>query len=175
MVISDNKSSIDRKAKTSAVEIRSPLKRSVTISPTRKSLEDEVIYLRSQNKALKSAIKAVKKTASENLSKSYELVWYAKNRTRYPAHKVSNWLDKSDEHSDDIKALKGSNGDYHHGFNSGLLAASRMFKEHVDIGENGPDSEDPWTLASKINQKVEASKNSFPDLRASEFPPIRGE
>jgi hypothetical protein len=45
-------------------------------------LEDEVLFLRSQNKLLKSALGAVKDTATEKLSKSYELVWYARNRSK---------------------------------------------------------------------------------------------
>ena len=65
-------------AKTPAVQ----LKRQVTVSPTHKSIEDEVIYLRSQNKLLNNALKAVKNTASEKLCKSYELVWYARNRSK---------------------------------------------------------------------------------------------
>ena len=57
------------------------LKRNVSVSPSNKSLEDEIIYLRSQNKLLKNALSAVKDTATEKLSKSYELVWYARNRS----------------------------------------------------------------------------------------------
>lgn len=63
--------------KTPAVE----LKRQVTsISPSNnhKSIENELEYLRSQNKVLKAALSAVKDTATEKLSKSYELVWYAR-------------------------------------------------------------------------------------------------
>lgn len=67
-----------RVAKTPA----SGLKRAVSSSPTHKAIEDEVIFLRSQNKMLKSALNAVKDTAKEKLSKSYELVWYARNRSK---------------------------------------------------------------------------------------------
>lgn len=64
--------------KTPAVQ----LKRQVTVSPSHKSIEDEVIYLRSQNKLLKNALNAVKDTATDKLTKSYELVWYARNRSK---------------------------------------------------------------------------------------------
>ena len=64
-------------AKTPAAE----LKRTVSSSPSHKVLEDEVLLLRSQNKLLKSALNAIKDTASEKLSRSYELVWYARNRS----------------------------------------------------------------------------------------------
>ncbi len=58
------------------------LKRQVTVSPSHKSIEDEVIYLRSQNKLLNNALNAVKNTATDKLQKSYELVWYARNRSK---------------------------------------------------------------------------------------------
>jgi len=76
MVVSSRAPSKDE-ARTPAVQ----LKRQVTVSQTYKSIEDEVIYLRSQNKLLKNALNAVKDTASEKLCKSYELVWYARNRS----------------------------------------------------------------------------------------------
>jgi hypothetical protein len=147
-------------AKTPAVQ----LKRQVTVSPTHKSIEDEVIYLRSQNKLLSNALKAVKNAASEKLCKSYELVWYARNRSkcisydycislssftnrscfastaRYPSHQVSKWLDSSKEHSRDIDNLHSADGDFHHGFNSGVLAASRLFKDHADVSHVDRDS-----------------------------------
>lgn len=149
------------------------LKRNVSVSPSNKSLEDEIIYLRSQNKLLKNALSAVKDTATEKLSKSYELVWYARNRSelisyicgvrslscnasnsymfvyvvhttiwsaRYPSHEASKWLDKSEEHSKDIDNLRSTDGDFHHGFNSGMLAAARLFKEHADV--NHADTSD---------------------------------
>lgn len=59
---------------------------------------------------------------------------------RYPAHEVSKWLDHSEEHSTDIDNLHGADGDFHHGFNSGVLAASRMFKDHADVSEVQSDS-----------------------------------
>lgn len=52
------------------------------MSSTRKVLEDEVLFLRSQNELLKSALGAIKDTATAKLSKSYELVWYARNRSK---------------------------------------------------------------------------------------------
>lgn len=68
-------------AKTPAAE----LKRMVSSheSPTHKDLLDEVKLLRTQNKVLKAAINAVKDTATEKLTKSYELVWYARNRSKF--------------------------------------------------------------------------------------------
>ncbi|KAL9184421.1 hypothetical protein ACHAXT_002507 [Thalassiosira profunda] len=162
-------------AKTPAVA----LKRQVTaISPTHKSLEDELIYLRSQNKLLKTALDSVKDTATEKLSKSYELVWYARNRTRYPSHEASKWLDHSKEHSHDIEDLHSGDADYFHGFNSGVLAASRMFKEHAEVSSVDSDEDvisSSHASATKHQQKVEKSKQSFPNVAADSFPTVRGE
>ena len=59
---------------------------------------------------------------------------------RYPSHQVSKWLDSSKEHSVDIDNLHSVDGDFHHGFNSGVLAASRMFKDHADVSHISNDS-----------------------------------
>ncbi len=58
---------------------------------------------------------------------------------RYPSHQVSKWLDSSKEHSRDIDNLHSVDGDFHHGFNSGVLAASRLFKDHADVSHVSND------------------------------------
>eukprot|EP00804_Cyclotella_cryptica_P014172 CCRYP_005599-RA/>CCRYP_005599-RA protein AED:0.32 eAED:0.32 QI:71/1/1/1/1/1/3/427/169 len=153
-------------SKTPAVD----LKRQVSMSPTHKRLEDEVLFLRSQNKLLKSALGAVKDTATEKLSKSYELVWYARYRTRFPTHAASKWLDHSKEHKSDIEKLHSIDGDFHHGFNSGVLAASRMFRDHADLDVGSVQDATPVHT-----EKIEESKKSFPDLSVNEFPVVRGQ
>ncbi|KAK1737216.1 hypothetical protein QTG54_012083 [Skeletonema marinoi] len=174
MVVSSRAATKDE-AKTPAAQ----LKRQVTVSPTHKSIEDEVIYLRSQNKLLNNALKAVKTTASEKLCKSYELVWYARNRTRYPSHQVSKWLDSSKEHSHDIDNLHSTDGDFHHGFNSGVLAASRLFKDHADVSHVDKDSDDLFGSAHqavmKHQEKIEESKEAFPNASADTFPILRAD
>ena len=53
----------------------------VTVSPTTNT-EDEVIALRAENKVLRQALNAVEDTATEQLKKSFELVWFARNRCK---------------------------------------------------------------------------------------------
>eukprot|EP00986_Skeletonema_menzelii_P013504 scaffold7923_cov154-Skeletonema_menzelii.AAC.11 len=107
------------------------LKRHVTVSPTHKSIEDEVIYLRSQNKLLKNALNAVENTASEKLCKS------------------------------------------------GVLAASRMFKDHADVSHVSNDPEEVFDSAhqavKKHQEKIEESKEAFPNASADTFPVVRGD
>ena len=50
---------------------------------------------------------------------------------RYPNHEASQRIDE--EYKEEIEKLRGDDGDFHHGFNSGVLAAVRMFKEKADI------------------------------------------
>jgi hypothetical protein len=50
---------------------------------------------------------------------------------RYPNHEASKRIDK--EQKEEIEKLRSDDGDYHHGFNSGVLATVRMFKEKADI------------------------------------------
>ena len=66
---------MSNKAKTPAVELKRQVTSISTSSNNHKSIEDELEYLRSQNKVLKAALSAVKDTAKEKLSRSYELVW----------------------------------------------------------------------------------------------------
>mmetsp|Transcript_37462 Transcript_37462/g.76242 ORF Transcript_37462/g.76242 Transcript_37462/m.76242 type:complete len:149 (-) Transcript_37462:557-1003(-) len=103
-----------------------------TVSPTA-TAEDTVIALRAENKVLREALKAVEDTATEQLKKSFELVWFARNRCRYPNHEASKRIETAEEHQKALSKLRGPDCDFHHGFNSGLLAASRMFKDHADI------------------------------------------
>jgi hypothetical protein len=50
---------------------------------------------------------------------------------RYPNHEASKRIDQ--EQKEEIQKLRSNDGDFHNGFNSGVLAAVRMFKEKADI------------------------------------------
>ena len=89
---------------------------------------------------------------------------------RFPTHAASKWLDHSKEHKSDIEKLHSIDGDFYHGFNSGVLAASRLFREHTDL-----DFGSIQDAASAHKEKIEESKRSFPDLSVNEFPVVRGQ
>lgn len=122
------------------------------------SLEDEVIALRARNKVLTEALKGVHESATKEFKKNFDLVWFARNRCefpylvrrckrwynvsfslssgipdRFPNHVDSKRIQDSEEHREDLELLKTDDADYHHGFQAGVLAAARMFKEHSDI------------------------------------------
>ena len=49
-------------------------------SPT--SNEEEIYALRARNKVLTDALKAIKETADKEVNSNYELVWFARNRSK---------------------------------------------------------------------------------------------
>ena len=54
------------------------------VSPTcGTSLQDEVLALRARNKILTDVLKAVKEQADEKAKYNFELVWFARNRSKY--------------------------------------------------------------------------------------------
>ena len=52
---------------------------------------------------------------------------------RYPNHEASKRIEETEEYKAEIQKLRDNDGDFHHGFNTGVLAATRMFKEKADI------------------------------------------
>ena len=87
---------------------------------------------------------------------------------RYHNHEASKRIEK--EYSDEIEKLRSDDGDFHHGFNSGLLAATRMFNEQADILHiNAFDemTKDFQNEAAKHTETIEKTKESFPNLEVS--------
>jgi hypothetical protein len=52
------------------------------VSPTG-SVEDEILVLRARNKILTEALSAVKKSASKEMKRRFDLVWFARYRCKY--------------------------------------------------------------------------------------------
>lgn len=120
-------------------------------------LEQEIQSLRDRNQVLEQTISTIQQTAEEHYQKKFDLVWFAKNRSRYPNHDKSKFLDTSQEHKEDIEKLRSHDCDYHHGMNCGVLAATRMFKEISELIDHDGQENDPL-------KKVDEVKESFPDL-----------
>jgi hypothetical protein len=51
-----------------------------SISPDSASANEEVMLLRTKNKALTEALAAVKDSANKELQKKFDMVWYARYR-----------------------------------------------------------------------------------------------
>jgi hypothetical protein len=134
------------------------------------SLEQQVAALKAKNAVLESVLLSIKDTASQHFDKKYDLVWFAKNRCRYPNHPKSKELDQSEAHREDINVLRGLNGDYHHGINCGEMATCRLFKEILDQATQHLEKDDQHILVNHKDiiqdhhEKVQEAKESFPNL-----------
>mmetsp|Transcript_28869 Transcript_28869/g.44374 ORF Transcript_28869/g.44374 Transcript_28869/m.44374 type:complete len:160 (+) Transcript_28869:1-480(+) len=139
--------------------------------------DEDIETLKARNRVLLNALKSISKSAEDHYKKSFELVWFANNRTRFPNHEVSKWLDHSEEHREDIRNLRSDDGDFHHGFNSGVLAATRMFMDHADLSHvNNFEKENADALIQAEQQhttRVETSRAAFPKLDVEGFPEKR--
>eukprot|EP00980_Cylindrotheca_fusiformis_P001448 scaffold345_cov134-Cylindrotheca_fusiformis.AAC.59 len=144
---------------------------SPTSSPHR-STDDELLALRARNKVLTEALEAIKESASDEMIRRYDLVWFAKYRYRYPNHKESKRIDV--QHKEEIEKLRSDDGDFHHGFNTGLLAAARMFREKADVTHINNFKEftpDLLEEASKHKKKIQEARVNFPETDVTnDFP-----
>jgi len=135
---------------------------------------DEMDTLRARNKVLTDALQHIQETAKAELKHKYDLVWFAKYRYRYPNHEASQRIDGSKEHQEEIEKLRSDDGDFHHGFNCGVLAAARLFLDQSDVTHinNMQDlSSDMMLEASKHATKIQQSKEQFPHFEVTnEFP-----
>ena len=105
---------------------------------------------------------------------NFELVWFARNRSRYPTHPDSKCIENSKFHREELAKLRTNDCDFHHGFNSGVLATSRLFKQISDVSH--AFNEDVQMEANEDNlvlqhtEKVKKMKRNFPDLSVDSFP-----
>lgn len=142
-------------------------------SESPRSKEDEIIALRARNQVLTDALKAIQDTAAKEEKRLYDLVWFARNRSRYPNHQSRYRIESSEEHKKELENLQSDNADFYHGMHAGLLAASRLFKEHSDIlhiNEINDVSQDLLQEATKHKEKIRKSLEVFPHTHADDFP-----
>jgi hypothetical protein len=142
----------------------------------KKKREDELLVLQTKNKVLIDALKSIQNIADEQIKKNFDLVWFARNRSRFPNHAASKRIETSEEHHESISKLRSKDGDFHHGFNSGLLAAARMFKDHADIAHvSNKEKDEIVDVVSSYAKKIEKSKQFFPNLETEKFPEEKSE
>ncbi len=129
--------------------------------------KEEISRLRAENNALKNALNEITSCADEHMKVKSELVWFALNRTRYPTHPTSKHIETSESHRGEIEKLRSNDCDFHHGFNFGVLASSRLFKNITEIVKKAENSDD----LSEKQKEVENVKRNFPDLSVNSTPP----
>jgi hypothetical protein len=88
--------------------------------------------LRSELVEMKKALEAVKSKAAEDTEKYFDLVWIARPDVDavladpdHPSH--TGVVEIMAKQPLELQKLQGQDADWQHGFNSGLLAASRMY------------------------------------------------
>jgi len=141
----------------------------VSLAKKSPSLEQEVATLRAKNKVLETALLSIKNCATEHFDKKHDLVWFAKNRCRFPNHEKSKRLETSEDHREDITKLRGKFSDYYHGMNCGVLATSRLFIEITDVTHILGTNDEKLIAAHEDmiqthHAKVKNAKDSFPNL-----------
>lgn len=85
--------------------------------------------------------------ASTMEEKYSNLVWYARktNNDYLTIPVVADLMDElGDEYPDEVEGICGEHGDWHHGFNSGCLAAFRMILGMAEYGVEEAVEEFPF-------------------------------
>lgn len=127
-------------------------------------IEKELADVRAQNKLLLESMMALEQDASAIVKDNFERVWFAENRMRFPTSEHSKRLENDGNHAEAIAKLRSNEGDYHHGFNSGLLAAGRLFRENVkgfkELTFSGGKVND---VTRMLEKKMEENRAYFPN------------
>ena len=136
---------------------------------------EELVKLREENALLKSVVKATQEQASHFSEKYERLVWFARTdpsaRTdrSHPGHKSYKDVLKMYPNETNIST-------WDHGFNSGLLAGSRLFAEfsatepwmpNEDDEDEDEDEESrpgPRSLSARLAGQRELALEEFPML-----------
>lgn len=136
------------------------------------SLEDEVIALRARNMAMTKALQSIKETAEKERKRYHDLVWYARNRNRFPNHEARKRIETDEQHVEEIQKLATPEADYFHGIHSGILAATRVFEKQADILHinDKKDVGEVLSEAAKHEEKVAESLEAYPHVHAEEIP-----
>lgn len=152
---------------------RSTVSSSDNNTDNNKSLQDEILALRLRNQVLTNSLKAIKETADEELKKHYDLVWFARNRSRYPNHSSRKRIEQAEHHQEELEKLKLPEADYYHGIHTGMLAAARLFQQQADIlhvNEQKLHHDDLMEESAKHAKKIEESRKSFPHVAVDSSP-----
>ena len=113
--------------------------------------ETELDTVRVEKEKLAIALDAIGQDANQIIKEKFELVWYAENRCRFPTSEHSRRIEETPQYKDLIEDLRGPDGDYHHGFNCGLLAAARLFRSHSEMN----DTKEGSSLKCKLDSNVD--------------------
>lgn len=111
-------------------------------------------------------VEGLKKRLSNLQAKYNDLVWYA--RSDFPRnHKLKKPVEN--KYKEDIKKLRECDDNWQHGFNSGMLAATRLFDGYVDKTCSYEDSDPDFIERGNIirqtrHETIQQAEDEFPML-----------
>ena len=135
--------------------------------------------LRAKNEELKQALDAVKKTAGAFGEKYFDLVWLSRRNIEevladldHPSHE--SVVEILQTRPREVDELYGE-GDWRNGFNNGMLAACRLFRQLGATEEDLPEQEDmfedeeddvsqPATVQERLVRHRQSALKEFPML-----------
>jgi len=87
----------------------------------------------------------VDKVLQDFEQKYCDLIWYARinPKNHHIPGVLTNKLRVESMYPNDVEDLKGEHGDWHHGFNSGMLACARYLSTLKEYGSGLADKEFP--------------------------------
>ena len=113
---------------------------SVVLNVSVNDVMDENEKLKKEVEFYKSVLEEIHDESHKYSEKYCDLVWLARTHNledpNGPNYKDTKEL--ADKHKEDFEKLSSDAGDWHHGFNSGILALSRLFGDLSDM--DPPDS-----------------------------------
>ena len=143
--------------------------------------------LREELAEAKKALEALRSQAHAHSEKYFSLAWWARHGwaafddSSHPGHGKAREI--HEQYRDEVMKLSSDSGLWDHGFNSGLLAAARLYeglsgytKEHVPpdsyYAQDGHYDSDADTyvdgevpsLAGKLEREREFALDNFPNL-----------
>ena len=92
--------------------------------PIGKSDNNEFLDLKAR--VLIKVLNSTRAVCDEKIKENFDIVWYAMNRCRLPNHDASRRIECSPEYGRRIEELRSLDCDFHHGFNSGILATGKF-------------------------------------------------
>lgn len=117
-----------------------------------------------------AALNEIEHRVHEDCDKYDDLVWFARAELEGNPQTVSPCKRIQEKYPEECKGIKGMDGDWVNGFNSGVLAAARLYSELAvhrsdqDFGTPGDDYQDNTTLSERFQMRRELAIDEFPQL-----------
>ena len=134
---------------------------SVVLNVSVNDVMDENEKLKKEIEFYKSVLEEIHDESHKYSEKYFDLVWLARTHNlenpNDPNYKHTREL--ADKHKEDFEKLSSDAGDWHHGFNSGILALSRLFGDLSDMDPPYIYDKDQYEGEEDEEAELELKKN----------------